>query len=64
MYIVTAMKIEHTRSSQLQEPKLTVGFKIQVRVGVDCVPAWIPVKPTQSSGTIPSFAFLCEYTTE
>jgi hypothetical protein len=64
MYVVTAMKTEHARSSQLQEAKLTVGSKIQVRVGVDYVPAWVPIKPTQSAGTTLSFALLCDYTTE
>jgi hypothetical protein len=65
IYEGTVTTAENTRRSQLQEAKLTVGFKIQVRIGVDhCVPAWVPVKPTQSSGASLSFAFLCEYTTK
>jgi hypothetical protein len=52
--------MEHTKVIA----KLTVGFKLQVRLGVEHVPAWVPVKRAQSSGAILSFAFLCEYATK
>jgi hypothetical protein len=64
LYVGAVTKREHTRSSRLQNAKLTVGSKIRVRLEVDRVPAWISVKATQSSRTTLSFAFLREYATK